>query len=171
MKACTQVYTGDGKGKTTAMLGLTLRATGAGLRVYIGQFLKGGDYSEIKAIKNSLPTVTVEQYGPKNLINRAPTEQDKQAALQGLETAMQAASSGNYDIVILDEVNVAVFLSLLTTEDILAFIQKKPDNVELILTGRYAKDEIIAAADLVSEITEVKHYYTAGVPARVGIEM
>jgi len=171
MKSYTQVYTGDGKGKTTAMLGLTLRATGAGLRVYIGQFLKGGDYSEIKAIKNCLPTVTVEQYGPKNLINRAPTEQDKQAALQGLEAAMQAASSGNYDIVILDEVNVTVFLELLTTEDILAFIQKKPDNVELILTGRYAKDEIIAAADLVSEITEVKHYYTAGVAARVGIEM
>ena len=168
-KGYVQVYTGNGKGKTTAMLGLALRAAGAGLQVYIGQFLKGTEYSEVKAIKTCLPNIEIEQYGEGSAIGRVTPNDVRDSAI-GMEKAMQAMLSGKYSIVALDEINMAVMLGLVSVEAVLDLINKKPRHVELVLTGRYAHSEIIAAADLVSEIRDVKHYYNAGVMARDGIE-
>ncbi len=162
------MYTGEGKGKTTAMLGLALRASGAGLRVYIGQFLKDGEYSEIKALRN-LPEVFAEQYGEGFTIGK-PSCMDKAAAKAGLDKAKAAMLSERFDVIMLDEINVALLLGLLTLDEVLDMLGQKPQSVELVLTGRAAPDEIIEAADLVSEIKEIKHYYNAGVPARDGIE-
>ena len=166
-----QVYTGHGKGKTTAMLGLTLRAAGAGLRVYIGQFLKYMEYSEIKAIKTYLPMVEVEQYGQGYSLDGRISMEDAQTAAAGLEKATQAMLSGKYDIIALDEVNMAVLLGFVSKEALLELIKKRPYGIELILTGRYAMPEIVAAADVVTEMCEVKHYYNAGVAAREGVEL
>ena len=169
-KGYVQVYTGNGKGKTTAMLGLTLRACGAGLRVYVGQFIKSMEYSEIKALKEFLPMVKTEQFGTGCFIFREASQEDVDAAREGFNKAMEAMCSGEYDVVMLDEINVAVYYGMISKEEVLELIRKKPEHVELILTGRYAADEIIEAADLVSEVTEVKHYYKQGVMARDGIE-
>lgn len=169
-KGYVQVYTGNGKGKTTAMLGLTLRAVGNGQRVYIGQFIKSMAYSEVNAIKSYLPNVEIEQYGAGCMITRAPSPDDMESAVIGMKKAMEALHSGKYDIVALDEINVAVHLGVVNVNDVLELIEKKPHEVELVLTGRYAPPEIIAVADLVSEIQDVKHYYNAGVMARDGIE-
>ncbi|OVE73739.1 cob(I)yrinic acid a,c-diamide adenosyltransferase [bacterium B17] len=170
MKGCVQIYTGDGKGKTTAALGLTLRASGAGLRVYIGQFIKSGDYSEIKAIHDHLPSVTVEQYGRGCFIKEEPTEEDIQLAQDGLKKAGAAITGGKYDIVIIDEACCAVTAKLLTVDSLLQLISQRPDNIELVFTGRNACEELIEHADLVTEMKQVKHYYEKGVPARTGIE-
>jgi len=171
-RGCVQIYTGNGKGKTTAMLGLALRARGAGLKVYIGQFAKCGDYCEIKAIKKYLPDIVVEQYGEGYKINCEITESDIKSAKNGFRKAVEAMCSGKYDVIMLDEINIAVHLGFLTVEEVLNMIKIKPAGVELVLTGRYAKDEIISAADLVSEIVEVKHYFNCGdhLAAREGIE-
>lgn len=170
-KGYIQVYTGDGKGKTTAALGLALRAAGHGLRTYIGQFLKGQMYGELEALRGH-PLITVEQYGtPNHWVRRdqVPPEQVARAR-QGLERAREAMLSGQYDIVVLDEVNVAIWFGLLTVEEVLAFLDQRPAGVEIVLTGRRAPQELIDRADLVTEMREVKHYYQAGVPARAGIE-
>jgi len=165
-----QVYTGDGKGKTTALLGLALRAAGAGKRVYIGQFIKKGDFSECKTIESCLPQITLEQYG-EGFVFAAVTAAHMAAAQNGLARAREALFSGEYALVMLDEINVAVDLGLLPVADVLDLIRAKPRNVELVLSGRNAPPALIAAADLVSEIREIKHYYKKGVPAREGIEM
>ncbi len=167
-----QVYTGNGKGKTTAALGLTLRAVGAGLRVYIAQFLKGKDYSEIKCLTERFSDlVKVEQFGTPRFVSTGNiTEEDYRLAREALERIREAMGSGEYDIVIMEEANVAAYLGLISTEDILGIIREKPENVELVITGRYAPEEVMEAADLVTEMREVKHYYTKGVQARVGIE-
>jgi len=170
MQGYVQVYTGDGKGKTTAMLGLALRAAGAGLRVYIGQFVKVGPSSEDTAVKSFLPTVTMEQYGPDGLIKPDNMDEAINITQQGLEKARQALYCGEYDMVMLDEINVAVYMGLLKVEHVLELIHKKPQNVELVLTGRYALKEVIDTADLVSEIGDVKHYFNNGVGSRIGIE-
>lgn len=170
MKGYVQVYTGNGKGKTTAMLGLALRGCGAGKRVYIGQFIKNGHYSEQEAIQKFLPQITLEQYGTGFVFSEI-TEEQRQAAQAGLLRAKNALHAGIYDIVMLDEVNVALDLGLLPLASVLDLIHTKPNAVELVLTGRNAAKEIIAAADLVSEVCEVKHYYAKGVQAREGIEM
>jgi len=172
-KGCVQVYTGNGKGKTTAMLGLALRACGAGLKVYIGQFAKCGEYCEIKAIKKFLPDIVVEQYGEGYKLNGELSKSDIKAAKNGFKKAVEAMRSGKYDMIMLDEINIAVFLGLIDVKDVLKMIKTKPAGVELVLTGRYARDEIIAAADLVSEIVEVKHYFNCedNLIARKGIEM
>lgn len=171
-KGYIQVYTGNGKGKTTCMLGLTLRAVGSGKRVYIGQFMKDDDYSEITALKTYLPMVTVEQYGAgKGFIRKDNIPPDQiDCAKSGYSRAMAALTGGSYDIVILDEINVAAFFTLLTEAEVLALMEAKPETVELVLTGRYAAQSVIDRADLVTEMTEVKHYYEQGVMARVGIE-
>jgi len=169
-KGYVHVYTGNGKGKTTAMLGLALRAYGAELRVYIGQFVKSMKYHEVTAINKFLPGIVIEQYGCGCILGRETSEEDKSAAKKGLEKAREAIFSGKYDVVMLDEINVAVHLKLLNVSSVLELIRAKPANIELIITGRYAATEIIEAADLVSEMTEVKHYYTNGVFARGGIE-
>lgn len=165
-----QVYTGNGKGKTTALLGAILRATGAGLRVYFCQFLKGDEYSEIKALKAGFPQVTIAQYNADYIMGKLTPKdlEEAQAGLQALETAML---SGQYDVIAVDEINVAMQLGLLDVKDVLTLLEKRPANVELILTGRGVAREIALAADLVTDMQDMKHYYNAGVAARVGIEL
>lgn len=170
MLGYVQVYTGNGKGKTTAALGLALRAVGAGLQVFIGQFLKGEAYSEIKALKNMSEAITVHQYGLPRFIGAKPDEEDIQAAREGLKEARQYMDSGLYDVIILDEANIAARLNLISVDDLLDFIEAKPEKTELIITGRDADPRIVERADLVTEMTEVKHYFHRGVQAREGIE-
>jgi len=163
------VYTGNGKGKTTAALGLALRAICAGKKIYIGQFIKGMHYSELDAVKY-LPNLVIEQYGRGCFIRGKPTEEDIKLARNGLKRAREVLNNQTFDIVILDEINVAIFYKLLDVVEVLELITNRPRNVELILTGRYAPKQIIEMADLVTEMVEVKHYYRQGVPARKGIE-
>ena len=170
MKGYLQVYTGEGKGKTTAALGLSLRAAGAGLKVYIVQFLKQGDYSEIKALKRFSGAIVLEQFGLGQFVKGQPTQAEMNAAQGGLEKARQVLSSGDYDMVILEEANVAAAIGLFSVKDLMDTIQQKPDHVELVITGRGAAPEVIEKADLVTEMKAVKHYYDKGVQARRGIE-
>lgn len=169
-KRYIQVYTGDGKGKTTAALGLSIRAAGHGLKTYIGQFMKGQHYGELTALRDN-PCITIEQYGDIKCIHRdQATQKHMDQAEQGLIKARNAMLSGQYDIVILDEINVTIWFGLLTVKQVLEFLDQRPESVELILTGRNAPQELIEHADLVSEIKEVKHYYNQGILARDGIE-
>ncbi|WP_347488995.1 cob(I)yrinic acid a,c-diamide adenosyltransferase [Desulfoscipio sp. XC116] len=171
-KGYVQVYTGNCKGKTTASLGLAFRAMGRGLKTYIGQFMKGQHYAELKSAEMCKPYITIEQYGKDTFIHvqNPPLEEDVKMAGIGLEKARQAMNSGRYDIIIFDEINTAHYFHLITTEEMLEIIRTKLDNVEVIFTGRYAPREVIEAADLVTEMKEIKHYYEKGVPARDGIE-
>lgn len=165
-----QVYTGDGKGKTTAAFGLALRAVCAGYKVYIGQFLKGMSYSELKA-PEYLPNLKIEQYGEARFIHGEPNQRDRDKANEGLVKIESIINSGKYDVVIMEEVNVALMYGLFDVQRILDIMKNKPKSVELVLTGRYARKEIIEAADLVTEMRMIKHYFNEGVPARKGIEM
>ncbi len=169
-KGYVQVYTGDGKGKTTAALGLALRAAGAGLKVYIGQFIKGMHYAELDALKRFEDLITIKQFGSGCFIHGDPTQEDVELARQGLRLMKDVVIAGDYDVVILDEANVAVFFGLFTTQDLLDVMDVKPEHVELVFTGRRAPQELIDRADLVTEMREIKHYYTQGVEARTGIE-
>lgn len=168
-KGYIQVYTGNGKGKTTAALGLSLRAVCAGKRVYFGQFIKGMDYSELKAI-DYLPNFTIEQYGRDCFIFNDPTDEDIRLAKSGLEKIKSILQDDIHDIVVLDELNVALYYKLFSLEDVLEVLASRKKDKEVIITGRYAPDEIIQLADLVTEMKEVKHYYKSGVNARKGIE-
>lgn len=170
MTGYVQVYTGNGKGKTTAALGLALRATGAGLKVYIGQFIKGMQYSEVDILEKNLPEITVEQYGDGCFIKRDPTEEDIKLAEEGLWKLNHAMASGKYDVIIADEANCAVKAKLFPVEKLLDLIDKKPENVELVFTGRDADKRLIDRADLVTEMKPIKHYYDKGIKARKGIE-
>ncbi len=166
-----QVYTGDGKGKTTAAFGLALRAAGAGLRVLIIQFMKGQAYSETTALERFSPQIEVMQTGRNKCIRKEEvTEEDKQEAHRGLYRARQAFSESDVDLLILDEILVAHWFGLLSLPEILSLIESKPNSLELVLTGRRAPAEVVQKADLVTEMLEIKHYYQAGVPARKGIE-
>lgn len=167
-----QVYTGNGKGKTTAALGLALRAVGHNLKVIIIQFMKGSkNYGEFKAIKKYLPQIKIEQFGLTTFVNKNnPSKKDIELAQKGLKRARRAILSRVYDLVILDEINVTMDFNLISVEDVLQLIEEKPPNVELILTGRYVPEEIIEKADLVSEVKEIKHWFTKGVDTRKGIE-
>jgi cob(I)alamin adenosyltransferase len=166
-----QVYTGDGKGKTTAALGLALRALGHGLKVYVIQFMKGDpEYGELRATRN-LPNLVIRQYGRPDFVDRnSPEEADVRLAQQGLAHAREVISGGEYDLVILDEINVAVDFELIDLQDVLALIESKPRHTELVLTGRYASPQIIEAADLVTEMKEIKHYFDKGRRSRDGID-
>jgi cob(I)alamin adenosyltransferase len=170
-KGMVQVYTGNGKGKTSAAFGLALRAIGRGLKVYIIQFIKGGfDYGELY-IADKLPNLKLKAFGRgKFVTEKPPAKEDVKLAEEALKLAEETVKGGEYDIVILDEINVALNLKLIKTEKVIELIKKKPKHVELILTGRYAPDEIIEAADLVTEMREVKHPYNKGFQARKGIE-
>ena len=170
MKGYVQVYTGDGKGKTTAALGLALRATGAGLKVYIAQFVKGMKYSELNTISKLKDSITLKQYGRDCFIYKSPEDEDIKAARDGLKEAKEKMCSGEYQLIILDEANIATYYNLFSVDDLLDFIREKPEGVELVITGRRADPRIIAAADLVTEMKEIKHYYQDGVEAREGIE-
>ena len=171
-KGYIQVYTGNGKGKTTAALGLAFRAMGRGLRTYVGQFMKGQKYAELDAAKAVKPYITFDQFGKKDFIHvkNPPRPEDVRMAQEGLAKAHKAMTAGIYDIVILDEIVTAHYFNLVSLDDMLSFIKNKPDNVELVLTGRYAPQELIDAADLVTEMLEVKHYYQKGIASRDGIE-
>jgi cob(I)alamin adenosyltransferase len=166
----TQVYTGNGKGKTTAAIGLAIRAAGAGLKVFIAQFIKMGDYSEIKALKRFADFITVEQFGLGRFTNGKPTPEDIEAAQKGLKRIKAVMESDEYNVIIMEEANVAVMLGLFGVQDLIKIIINKPDEKELVITGRGASSRIIEIADLVTEMKAVKHYYQVGVRARVGIE-
>ena len=171
-KGYIQIYTGDGKGKTTAALGLAMRAAGAGLRVYIGQFVKDMEYSEIAVIRARFPEIRVELYGTAEgcIYGREADAEDREAARRGLEKARAAMLSGAYDLVILDELTIPVAFGVLPEEEVLAFMREKPEKVELVITGRRATEKMIALADLVTEMKEIRHYYRQGVLSRLGIE-
>ena len=166
----TQVYTGNGKGKTTAAIGLAIRAAGADLKVYIAQFIKMGDYSEIKALKRYSDLITVEQFGLGRFTDGKPAPEDIEAAQKGLERVKTVMISHDYNIIIMEEANVAVSLGLFPVQDLLKIIINKPYEKELVITGRGASPRIIENADLVTEMKDIKHYYQKGVRARVGIE-
>ncbi|MCL2789852.1 MAG: cob(I)yrinic acid a,c-diamide adenosyltransferase [Desulfobulbus sp.] len=170
MRGFVQIYTGDGKGKTTAVLGLAIRAAGAGLRVYIGQFVKNADYSELHALRHLPEAITIEQYGLGCMLIHAVTRQDIDAARHGLATINAAMTSGTFDLVIADEINVACVLGLLEECDLLELVARRPPAVELVLTGRGAPLSVLERADLVTEMRTIKHYYERGVLARKGIE-
>jgi len=165
-----QVYTGNGKGKTTAALGLTLRAAGTGKKVFIAQFVKGQCYSEVKAIEQFLPMVEIKQYGLDCFIRNKPAQADIDAARMGLHEIKEIILSGKYDVVVLDEANIALFYGLFSTQELIDIITQKPKETEIVITGRYAPPELIEVADLVTEMKEIKHYYTKGIEARSGIE-
>lgn len=166
-----QVYTGDGKGKTTAALGQALRAVGHGRKVIVIQFMKGQiNYGELKAAEN-IPGLKIEQYGLPTFVERGnPSKEDKELARKGIERAKEVIRGAKYDIVILDEINVAVEYGLVGLSELLGLIKAKPPGLELVLTGRYAAKEIIELADLVTEMKEIKHHYQKGIQAREGIE-
>jgi len=170
MKGYIQVYTGDGKGKTTAALGLALRAAGAGIHVYIAQFLKGRRSSEHTILEKLGDMITVRQFGRAGFMTGEPTEEDKKIARKGLGEIRKVLASGTYGLVILDEANDAVHTRLFPVEDLLDLLEKKPEEVEIVITGRNADPRIIERADLVTEMNMVKHYFERGVSARRGIE-
>jgi cob(I)alamin adenosyltransferase len=167
-----QVYTGNGKGKTTAALGLALRAAGHGLRTYVGQFLKGQPTGEIEAVKRLAPLIKIEQFGRTGFIRvtEGVEDEDIERARAGLKKCLEAMLSGEFRIVVLDEVNTAVYFKILGEQDVLELLAKKPADVEVILTGRYAPPAVLERADLVTEMREIKHYSDRGVKAREGIE-
>lgn len=170
MKGYIQIYTGNGKGKTTASIGLTLRAIGAGKKVFFAQFAKGQIYSEIKALEQFGTSVTVKQYGLHCFIRDTPKQADIDAARNGLKEVSDAIKSGEYDVIVLDEANIAIFYNLFSAQELIDVLKFKQYSTEIIITGRYAAPELIEIADLVTEMKEVKHYYTQGVQARLGIE-
>jgi cob(I)alamin adenosyltransferase len=169
-KGYIQVYTGDGKGKTTAAFGLALRAAGAGLRVFIGQFLKNCEYSELRSIKKLGDNVVLRQFGRDCFICKEATNEDIAAAREGLEYIRKIINERKFDVVILDEANTALHFNLFDVNELLKILKKRPQHQEIILTGRGAPIELIEIADLVTEMKEVKHYYAKGVQAREGIE-
>ncbi len=170
MKGYIQVYTGNGKGKTTAVFGLSMRAMGAGCKVFIVQFLKQGNYSEIKAMKKFSDQITIEQYGLGKFIKGKPSDEDLKAGQKAYNRINEILKKGEHDLVIIEEGNVAVMFNIISEKNLLDLMDMKPDNVELVITGRGATPAVIEKADLVTEMVEVKHYFTKGVMARVGIE-
>ncbi len=164
-----QVYTGDGKGKTTAAIGLAVRAAGAGLKVFIGQFVKSMEYNEIKILKN-IDNIDVEQYGLNCFIEKEPEQKDIKAAQEGLKEIREILTSDKYDVVILDEANIAVYFDLFSVDELINVIDSRNEGIEVIVTGRKAKEKLMNKADLVTNMQEIKHYYEKGVQARDGIE-
>ena len=165
-----QVYTGNGKGKTTAALGLAIRAAGAKQTVFIGQFLKGKKYSELIALKRFKDLITIEQFGRASFIIKKPTQKDIDNAQDAFKKVSEIIIKGKFDLIILDEINCAIKLKLIDLKDVLKVLSEKPKHVEIVLTGRDAPKEIIKIADLVTEMKEIKHYFYKGIVARRGIE-
>ncbi|NLA91246.1 MAG: cob(I)yrinic acid a,c-diamide adenosyltransferase [Synergistaceae bacterium] len=168
-KGYVQVYTGSGKGKTTAALGLLLRAVGAGMKVFLGQFLKRAEYSEHAALKH-LPGVTVMTFGGDRTVGAPVTERDVLLARQGMEQLRKAVGDGRWSLVIADEIFVAAHLGLISRQDGMDLTELRKPSVELVLTRRHAIPAILERADLVTEMKEIRHYFAAGVAARRGIE-
>lgn len=169
-KGFVHIYTGNGKGKTTAAIGLGIRATGEGLKVYMIQFMKGRRYSEIDALEN-IKDFTVIQFGRDEFVSKENPEQiDIDLARKGFEHAKEIIKNGEHDLIILDEINVAVDFKLIPLKDVLKLMDEKPEKVELVLTGRYAHPDMVKQAYLVSEILEIKHPYQNGIQSRKGID-
>lgn len=169
MSGKIHLYTGNGKGKTTAALGLAIRAAGAGKSVFIAQFVKGMFYSELESLKR-FPEIELRQYGLDCFIENEPSQKDIDAAQDGLREVRLIISKRYYDIIILDEICIALFYNLISIEEVQSCIDSKADQTEMILTGRYAPPELFEVADLITEMKEIKHYYTDGIQARKGIE-
>ena len=171
-KGLVQVYTGNGKGKTTASLGLVFRALGHGLRIYVMQFMKGQTvYGELESAKRFAGLLTIEQVGQPQFVKQGKQSHvDREMAQAALARAMDLVSSGDFDLVVLDELNCAIDYDLVDLKTVKEMLRSKPDHTELVITGRNAHPEIVEMADLVTEMREIKHYYNAGQSARVGIE-
>lgn len=170
----TQLYTGNGKGKTTAAFGLALRALAAGADVFIGQFVKSMRYGECQIVQAAKALgegrCQLELFGNGCMLLREPSDEDIRAAREGVDKSIAALQSEKWSMVILDELTIALYLDLITQNDALRLLEAKPRTTELIITGRYAPDWLIARCDLVTDMQEVKHYYSLGVAAREGIE-
>lgn len=169
-KGYVHIYTGNGKGKTTAALGLGLRAIGAGYKVHMIQFMKGRRYSELDGLEK-VENFTISQHGRDEFVNKSKPEQiDITLAVKGLNNARRIIKDNIYDMIILDEINVAIDYNLIALEDVLDLIKQKPEKLELVLTGRKANPELIKISDYVSEILEIKHPYQDGILGRKGID-
>ena len=171
-RGLVQVYTGNGKGKTTASLGLVFRALGHGLRIHVMQFMKGQTlYGELESAKQFADKLTIEQVGtPKFVKQGQQTATDREMAQAAFRRARKLVASGDYDLVVLDELNCAIDFDLVELEAVKEMIRTKPEHTELVITGRNVHPDIVELADLVTEMREIKHYYNAGQQARVGIE-
>lgn len=169
-KGYVHVLTGDGKGKTTSAIGISVRAAGSGLNVFFSQFIKKGEYSEIKAFKRFQDQIKFEQFGLGRFTDFNPAPDDINAAKTGLERVKEVINKDEYDVMILDEANVAVKLGLISVQALVSLIINKPHKLEMVITGRYASPRIIEIADIVTEMKAIKHYFKKGVAARVGIE-
>lgn len=168
-KGYIHLYTGNGKGKTTAAIGLSLRAAGAGKKVFIAQFVKGMHYSELDALKR-FPEIEIRQYGLDCFIKNEPTQKDIDAARVGLAEVAKVIAENSFDILVLDEICIALYYHLFEEEKIITLLKARPNEMEIVLTGRYAPEALYEIADLVTEMKEIKHYYNDGVAARKGIE-
>ncbi len=169
-KGYIHVYTGNGKGKTTAAIGLGVRAAGNNFKVYMIQFMKGRKYCELVTLDN-IKNFTYSQHGRDEFVNKEKPEQiDIDLARDGFTKAKELIKGNKYDMIILDEINVAVDFNLISVEDLLDLIQAKPESLELVLTGRYANEEVIKISDYVTEMLEIKHPYKKGVMARKGCD-
>jgi cob(I)alamin adenosyltransferase len=166
-----QVYTGNGKGKTTAALGLAFRAAGAGLKVYFAQFLKAKHSSEHIALERYSDLITATCFGSNNFIMDKPSPEDVSKAMIGIDNVRNVILEGYHDLVILDEFMYVINLKIISLQDAMTLIKSKPRHVELVLTGRDAPAQIVQVADLVTEMMKVKHYYDTGTSARIGIEL
>lgn len=164
-----QVYTGNGKGKTTAALGLAMRAAGADLKVFVAQFVKGMKYSELKSF-GKIENIHIRQYGLQCFIKKEPSPEDRAAAKKGLEKIKTFLKEGCYDLVILDEANIALYYELFSFKELWSAVSNRAEHVEVVITGRKAPAKLLEKADLVTEMKEIKHYYNIGVQAREGIE-
>jgi len=170
-KGTVQIYTGDGKGKTTAALGLILRTVGHNGKAALVQFMKGWDYYGETIALERLPEVTHIRTGRADFVNRDdPDPIDMEEAARGLKAAVEVTLSGDFDLVVLDEINVAMDYALISTRDVLALIDRKPEHVEIVLTGRNAPSQLMERADLITEMVEHRHHYRKGVSARKGVE-
>ena len=167
---CVHVYTGDGKGKTTAAMGLALRACGAGQRVFVGQFIKGKDSGEVRMLKERCPEVTAEVFGQGRFVRGRPSAEDIALARKGLDRLREVVRSGEFDLVVADEANGAVHAGLFSIDDLMILLDDRKPEVELVVTGRNAHPRLIERADLVTEMQKLKHPFDSGLPAREGIE-
>ena len=170
MEGYTQIYTGNGKGKTTAAVGLALRAATANLKIYFAQFIKSTDSNVVNGLKSKFSNIHVHIFGRHKFIDFNLEDEDKKIAQDGLAEIKKAISGGKYDLMILDEINIALHYGLISEKQVLNILENKPNDLELILTGRHAPKSIIQAADLVTKMEAIKHYFNKGVTAREGIE-
>ena len=169
-KGKVTVITGNGKGKTTSAIGIMMQAAAEGKKIYFGQFMKDGEYSEIKMLRSAFPNITIDQYAGKFVLRHAAKDDDHARAQYGIERASEILKSNDYDLVVLDEINIVLFLETVSLEQVMRLIDNRGKS-DLILTGRYADPAVIEKADNAIEILQIKHYFNEGVPARVGIEM